>query len=179
MAHSWSGVGGVGIDWALFPELVESDVVLTNSRGVFDTSLPEYLLSLMLALVKDMPATYRAQQRHEWQHRLLEPLSGGRAVIVGAGSIARASGRLLRAIEKATGNSIEKMELPSVGEVTDKRIEAFKRRITETLDTRDLELFRRRRGNRIAHGWVHPRLGRIFLRVPRRDGAAQARATGR
>ena len=46
----WVHVGGVGIDWVLFPKLVESDVVLTNSRGVFDVSLPEYLLSLMLAL---------------------------------------------------------------------------------------------------------------------------------
>jgi phosphoglycerate dehydrogenase-like enzyme len=94
----WLHVGGVGIDWCLFPELIESEVVLTNSRGVFDTSLPEYLLSLMLALVKDLPATMRAQQRHEWQHRLLEPLTGGRAVILGAGSIARASGRLLRSL---------------------------------------------------------------------------------
>ena len=94
----WLHVGGVGIDWTLFPELVASDVQLTNSRGVFDTSLPEYLLSLMLALVKDLPATYRAQQRHEWEHRLLEPLTGGRAVIVGAGSIARAAGRLLRTL---------------------------------------------------------------------------------
>ena len=94
----WVHVGGVGIDWALFPEFIESDVVLTNSRGVFDTSLPEYLLSLMLALVKDLPATVRAQERHEWQHRLLEPLTGSRAIIVGAGSIARASGRLLRTL---------------------------------------------------------------------------------
>jgi phosphoglycerate dehydrogenase-like enzyme len=94
----WLHVGGVGIDWALFPELAASDVQLTNSRGVFDTSLPEYLLSLMLALVKDLPATYRAQQRHAWEHRLLEPLTGGRAVIVGAGSIARAAGRLLRTL---------------------------------------------------------------------------------
>lgn len=94
----WLHVGGVGIDWVLFPELVESDVTLTNSRGVFDTSLPEYLLSLMLALVKDLPSTIRAQDRHEWQHRLLEPLTGGRVVIVGAGSIARASARLLRTL---------------------------------------------------------------------------------
>ena len=94
----WLHVGGVGIDWVLFPELVESDVTLTNSRGVFDTSLPEYLLSLMLALVKDLPSTIRAQDRHEWQHRLLEPLTGGRVLIVGAGSIARASARLLRTL---------------------------------------------------------------------------------
>ena len=94
----WVHVGGVGIDWSLFPALVESDVVLTNSRGVFDTSLPEYLLSLMLALVKDLPGTLEAQRERRWQHRLLEPLTGGRAVIVGAGSIARAAGRLLRSL---------------------------------------------------------------------------------
>lgn len=49
--------------------------------------------------------------------------------------------RLLRAIERATGNQIEKMDLPSASEVTDKRIEGFKTRITETLDTQDLSVF--------------------------------------
>jgi phosphoglycerate dehydrogenase-like enzyme len=94
----WLHVGGVGIDWALFPELVESEVTLTNSHGVFDTTLPEYLLSLMLALLKDLPGTLRSQDRHEWQHRLQEPLAGGNAIIVGAGSIGRSSGRMLRAL---------------------------------------------------------------------------------
>ena len=51
--------------------------------------------------------------------------------------------RLLRAIEKATGNTIEKMELPTAEEVTDKRVGKFKQRITETLDTEDLDIFRK------------------------------------
>jgi ATP-dependent RNA helicase DeaD len=51
--------------------------------------------------------------------------------------------RLLRAIEKASGQTIEKMELPTAEQVTDKRIGKFKKRITETLDTADLALFRR------------------------------------
>ena len=51
--------------------------------------------------------------------------------------------RLLRAIEKATGKQIEKMELPSAEEVTDKRIGKFKQQITETLDVRELDVFRR------------------------------------
>jgi phosphoglycerate dehydrogenase-like enzyme len=92
----WVHVGGVGVDWALFEELVESDVVVTNSRGIFDTTLPEYLLALMLALVKDLPGTMRAQAAGEWRHRLLQPLHGGRVLILGAGSIARSAGRLLR-----------------------------------------------------------------------------------
>ena len=51
--------------------------------------------------------------------------------------------RLLRAIEKATGQTIEQMALPTAEEVTGKRIGKFKQRITETLATADLELFRR------------------------------------
>ena len=50
--------------------------------------------------------------------------------------------RLLRAIEKATGNAIEKMALPTDKEVTDKRIGKLKQRISQTLDTEDLQLFR-------------------------------------
>lgn len=50
--------------------------------------------------------------------------------------------RLLRAIEKATG-TIEKMELPSAEQVTGKRIGKFKQRITEALDTAELDVFRK------------------------------------
>jgi len=50
---------------------------------------------------------------------------------------------LLRAIEKATGQTIEQMALPTAEQVTDKRIGRFKQRITETLDTADLEVFRK------------------------------------
>ena len=51
--------------------------------------------------------------------------------------------RLLGAIEKSTGNALEKMTLPTAEEVTDKRVGKFKQRITETLDTADLQLFRK------------------------------------
>ncbi len=51
--------------------------------------------------------------------------------------------RLLRAIEKATGNSIAKMTLPTAAEVTDKRIGKFKQRITQTLDSGQLDVFRK------------------------------------
>ncbi len=115
----WVHVGGVGVDWALFPRLIDSDVVLTNSRGVFDTTLPEYLLTLMLALVKELPETVRAQERHEWRHRLLRPLHGSRAVILGAGSIARAAGRLLRSmgVDVALVGRSERAGAPGEGRI--------------------------------------------------------------
>jgi ATP-dependent RNA helicase DeaD len=49
---------------------------------------------------------------------------------------------LLRAIERATRQSIEPMELPSAEAVNDKRIAKFNQQITDTLSTRDLEFFR-------------------------------------
>jgi phosphoglycerate dehydrogenase-like enzyme len=94
----WIHAAGVGVDWALFPELVDSDVVLTNCRGVFDESMPEYTLSLLLALAKELPATVDDQRGRRWRHRPLSPLRGRRATVVGAGSIGRATTRLLRAV---------------------------------------------------------------------------------
>lgn len=45
--------------------------------------------------------------------------------------------RLLRTIERVTGQKIESMELPTSEQVSDKRASRFKARITETLDTQD------------------------------------------
>ena len=36
----WIQVAGVGVDWALFPDLIDSDVTLTNSHGVFESRCP-------------------------------------------------------------------------------------------------------------------------------------------
>jgi ATP-dependent RNA helicase DeaD len=49
---------------------------------------------------------------------------------------------LLRAIERATRQKIEPMELPSAETVNDKRIAKFTQQITDTLATRDLAFFR-------------------------------------
>lgn len=94
----WVHVGGVGVDLVLFDRLVASDVVVTNSRGVFDVAMPEYVLSLMLALVNELPATMAAQTQRIWHHRWLETLSWGRVLILGAGSIARATALMLRSM---------------------------------------------------------------------------------
>ena len=51
--------------------------------------------------------------------------------------------RLLHAIEKSTGKSIEKMELPSAEDVTDTRVKRFQAKISETLaGNEELDKFR-------------------------------------
>ncbi|MFN2329300.1 MAG: DEAD/DEAH box helicase [Chromatocurvus sp.] len=53
--------------------------------------------------------------------------------------VANRERRLLRAIERATGDRIEPMQLPTPEEVTDKRATRFKQRITEALDVAELD----------------------------------------
>jgi len=92
----WIHSSGAGVDPILFPELVRSAVVLTNSRGIYDHAIAEYVLGLMLAFAKYLPRTLDLQRRHEWLYRETERLDGRTAVVVGAGSIGREIGRLLR-----------------------------------------------------------------------------------
>ncbi|MFO7552012.1 MAG: DEAD/DEAH box helicase [Haliea sp.] len=50
--------------------------------------------------------------------------------------------RLLKAIERATGNTIVPMQLPTAQDVSNRRSDRFKQQITATLDTRDLDAAR-------------------------------------
>src|SRR5437016_4872750 len=45
----WVHIASAGVDRVLSPEFVRSAVVLTNSRGVFDRPISEYVLGLVLA----------------------------------------------------------------------------------------------------------------------------------
>ncbi|MGY4100775.1 D-2-hydroxyacid dehydrogenase [Nocardia sp. R16R-3T] len=93
----WLHMGSTGVDPVMFPELRESEVVVTNTRGVFDTAIAEYVLGQILGFAKDLSGSLRLQQRHEWRHRESERIAGASVLIVGTGSIGRATARLLRA----------------------------------------------------------------------------------
>lgn len=93
----WIHWGGAGVDAAMFSELVASDVVLTNARGVFDGSMAEWTLGMIICFAKQIPQTLKYQMQHEWNYRMTETVAGKKALVVGVGSIGRAIGRLLRA----------------------------------------------------------------------------------
>jgi phosphoglycerate dehydrogenase-like enzyme len=93
----WVHIASAGVDRLLFPELVASPVVVTNSRGVFDRPIAEYVLGLILAFAKDLPATLDLQRERSWRHRETERIDTQRVLVVGAGPIGRAIGRLLSA----------------------------------------------------------------------------------
>ncbi|MFI0444319.1 D-2-hydroxyacid dehydrogenase [Actinomadura sp. 6N118] len=93
----WVHIASAGVDRLLFPELVAGDVVVTNSRGVFDEPIAEYVLGLVLCFAKGLHTTLGLQARRQWRHRETERIGGAHAVVVGTGPIGRAIGRKLTA----------------------------------------------------------------------------------
>lgn len=94
----WLHIASAGVDKTLFPAMLASDVVLTNSRGVFEDAIAEYVLGAVLAFAKDLRTTIDAQRESRWQHRETERIGGRRALVVGTGPIGRATARMLRAV---------------------------------------------------------------------------------
>ncbi|WP_043662086.1 D-2-hydroxyacid dehydrogenase [Thermocrispum municipale] len=94
----WMHVASAGVDAVLFDELRSSDVVLTNSRGVFDDAIAEYVLGLVIAFAKDFPRSLEYQRQRQWKWRETERVGGRNALVVGTGPIGQAIARLLRAV---------------------------------------------------------------------------------
>jgi phosphoglycerate dehydrogenase-like enzyme len=92
----WMHSASAGIEANLFPELVGSDVILTNSTGLHSVSIPEHVLGQMLVLARNFHEAVRLQQRREWNRfgvisfaGGVRELDGGKLAILGAGAIGR------------------------------------------------------------------------------------------
>lgn len=90
----WIHATSAGVDALMFDELIESDVVVTNAKGIFDRTIAEYVLCTILMFTKDFPNSLRLQMKRQWQHRDTERTEGQRVLVVGAGSIGRQIARL-------------------------------------------------------------------------------------
>jgi phosphoglycerate dehydrogenase-like enzyme len=117
---SWVHVNSVGVDHLLTPDLVESDIVVTNSSGVLDQAIAEYVLATMLAFAKRLPGSFRRQQRGQWRHEPSQRLTGSTALVIGPGAIGAATAALLRQVGvlvDAVGRSGKREEHGPFGEV--------------------------------------------------------------
>jgi phosphoglycerate dehydrogenase-like enzyme len=88
----WIHSPAVGVGGLLTPGLIESPVVITNSRGVHSEAIAEHALALALALRRRLHSAVRRQMAHEWAQAEIAGhrgpvLSGTRLLVVGLGSI--------------------------------------------------------------------------------------------
>jgi phosphoglycerate dehydrogenase-like enzyme len=95
----WIHSRSAGLEQTLFPELIESEVILTNGSGVFSPSLGEFALAAILYFAKDFRRMIRNQMAGVWEQFDVTMVSGQTLGIVGYGSIGRAVAARAHALE--------------------------------------------------------------------------------
>ena len=107
----WFHSGAAGARNSLFREMRESDVIFTNSAGMYADSLADHALAGILYFARGLDVAVRAQRRREWvQTALNSPRSplhalppagevaGASLGIIGYGGIGSALGRRAHAL---------------------------------------------------------------------------------
>lgn len=94
----WIHSRSAGLDTQIFPELVDSPVVLTNGSGVFSAPLGEFALGAILFFAKGFRRLVASQQAGVWDQFDTPLISGQTVGIVGYGDIGRAVATRVRAM---------------------------------------------------------------------------------
>lgn len=92
----WIHSTAAAVHQLIFPELVNSDIVLTNAREVHGPVVAEHVIALIFALAKKIPDSVRLQEKHVWGQQILwddppriREVGGATVGMVGLGSIGR------------------------------------------------------------------------------------------
>ncbi len=101
----WIQAPSAGVGWLLFPDLVQSEVVVTNARGVHAVPMAEHLLGLMLSLVRKLHRARDFQTSRAWgqealwkEEPLFDELAGRTLGVVGLGAVGSALAERARAL---------------------------------------------------------------------------------
>lgn len=97
----WIHSPAAAVHQLMFPELIASDVLLTNAREVHGPVVAEHVIALVFALAKKIPEAVRLQQKHIWGQEIMwrerprpREVSGATLGLIGLGSIGREVARL-------------------------------------------------------------------------------------
>ncbi len=92
----WIHSPAVGVGGMLFPEMIASPVVITNSRGVAAQTIAEHVVACVLALFRKLPVAIRSQAAGEWAQDAIAAapavriLAGSHVLVIGLGAIGTA-----------------------------------------------------------------------------------------
>jgi phosphoglycerate dehydrogenase-like enzyme len=101
----WIHVTAASVASVLFPELVESAVVVTNGRGLHGAAMAEHTLGVMLSFARGLHLARDAQRERRWTQQELwvgppsfGELAGSTLGVVGLGAVGRALAERARAL---------------------------------------------------------------------------------
>jgi phosphoglycerate dehydrogenase-like enzyme len=123
----WIHSPAAAVHALIIPEVVASNVVLTNARDVHGPVVAEHVIALVLALAKRLPSAFRYQQAGQWAQDEIwresprpREIAGATLGLIGLGSIGeetakRAAGLGMHVL--AEREHIEKVQPPSICKV--------------------------------------------------------------
>ena len=101
----WIHAPTAAVHQFMFPELVQSEVVLTNSREVHGPVVAEHVMAVIFALAKKIPQAALFQQQHVWGQAAmwtegmhLREIAGATLGLIGVGSIGRRVAKMASAL---------------------------------------------------------------------------------
>lgn len=101
----WVHSAAAGVGGALYPEMVASDVLLTNSAGVHAVPIAEYVVAGVLHFFRGLDVAAAQQHESRWDKSFfvaddspVREVSGARVLIVGAGGIGSETAQRLTAL---------------------------------------------------------------------------------
>lgn len=90
----WVHSAAAGVGSALYPEMVTSDVILTNSAGVHAIPIAEYVVAGVLHFFRGLDVALQQQRESRWDKAFfvsddspVREVAGARILVVGAGGI--------------------------------------------------------------------------------------------
>ena len=95
----WVQSSSAGVEHLLFPQLVESPVVLTNGRGIYAEPLGEFVMFCVLFFAKDFPTMDRNRLARRWRNYEVREIQNQTLGIVGLGGTGRVVARMAKSFQ--------------------------------------------------------------------------------
>ena len=102
----WIHSTAAGVAQLMYPELRDSEILVTNPSGIFSVPMAEHTMGLLLALARNFPDAVRQQDLARWSQQELwdkpqhlTELNGRVLLIVGYGSIGREVAKRAKAFD--------------------------------------------------------------------------------
>lgn len=85
----WIHALSAGVEQFLLPDIIESNILLTNSRGIHGIPIAEHVLAMMLSFTRGIYIACTQQKQKVWKSMQLDELYEKSIAIIGLGSIGR------------------------------------------------------------------------------------------